>query len=152
MNPKAYLTNIGVDLKSYSATHSFDEVTQTINFGGTPEELSSRDGIKRDAVCMRYTPGTFDVLVGSNKPSEWNASIEFLLYVETAGGKTDRVYGYNRLLDIFGICVDWQDQVDAAADIHADMSDFYITQNGTILDDRPKYFAMKLTFNSTICL
>lgn len=151
MQPGDYLTNLGANLKAYSDAND-GGVEQTINFGGTAEELSSRDGIRRNAVCLRYAPGTFDVPVGPNKPSEWNSTIEMMLYVETAGGKRDRQYGYDALLTLLGTCVAWQGQVDAAADIHADMVDFYIVSNGAVIDDRPKYYAMVLTFNATICL
>lgn len=152
MNPEAYLDNIGDDLKAWSQDDSRSDIQKTLKFGGQAEELSTRDDIKTEVVCLRYKPGTFDVPVGSNKPSEWTARVEFLIYRETTGGKIDRDHGFNRMLELLGMCVDWSNQVDAAADIHSDFVDFYAISNGVITDDRPKYFAMPVTFEMTICI
>lgn len=152
MDPNAYLANIESDLKIWSQGDSRPDIKKTLKFAGTAEELSKRDDIEKEAVCVRYRPGTFDVPVGSSKPSEWNVSIEFLIYRETTGGKLDRDNGYSRMLELFGMCVDWSNQVDANADIHSDLADFYAVSNGNITDDRPKYFAIPITFETTICL
>lgn len=127
-------------------------VEQYILFGGTAEELSSSSGVRSNAVCLRYGPSNFTWPVGSNKPSEWEAAIQALLYVETTGGLLDRKQGYRELLSMVGTCVAWQEQLDPANSINVAMSDFYATQTGAIIDDRPRYYAMTMTFNSTICI
>lgn len=152
MDPNAYLNNIASDLKTWSQGDARDDITNTLKFAGTALELNKRDDTDNELICLRFKTGTFGVLVGSNKPSEWDPIIEFLIYVPTTGGKLDRDAGYERLLDLFAMSVEWANQVDANADIHSDFVDFYPTRNDGTAEDNPAYWAMPLQFTGTVCI
>jgi len=147
MNPKTLLQNAKTSLAGFD---SGNLIQQQINFAGTPNELSGDDGIKENAVCFRYGNGSFEDLVG-NKPSLWRPDLELLLYVETAGGKRSRIFGYDQLLDMFYLCINWSEEV-VGSEIDNDLSRIYILSHSRIEDGSKMFYAITLTFTLEVCL